>query len=160
MKAKPETFPISIRRGSASVKIYREKKSSGIYFRVSFYAGGKRCGLNFADLDTAKTEAAAKAFQLSRGDVDAVKITGQDRVVYGRALEAIRPFGVELDSAALEYAGAKTVLGGHSLIEAAGFYMRHHGQTTNSGIGFPFATSGVGRPAKSLIVTFSASIPR
>lgn len=33
-------------------------------------------------------------------------------------------------------------------------------QATNSGMGFPFATSGVGRPAKSLIVTFSASMPR
>lgn len=128
MKTKSEKFPISVRRGSSVVKIYRDKtKTSGTYYRVSFYKGGKRCGLNFADLGEAKTEAEAKAAQLSRGDIDALHITGKDRLIYGRALEAIRPFDVPLDAAALEFAEAKKILSGFSLSDAARFYMRHHG---------------------------------
>ena len=111
------------------VKIYRDKtKASGTYFRVSFYMGGKRCGLNFADLDAAKAEAEAKAAQLSRGDLDALHITGKDRLIYGRALEAVRPLDVALDAAALEFAEAKKLLDGFPLTEAAHFYMRHHGR--------------------------------
>ena len=127
MKAKADKFPLSVRRGSATVKIYRERKPSGDYFRVSFYKGTVRHGLNFTDLNAAKSEAEAKAAQLSRGDIDAMAVTGRDRVVYARALEAIRPLGVPLDSAALEYSEAKKVLDAHSLAEAARFYMRHHG---------------------------------
>lgn len=129
MKLKTQKFPIAIRRGSSVVKIYEDKtKASGNYYRVTFYMGGKRCGLNFADLDKAKTEAEAKAAQLSRGDLDALQITGKDRLIYGRALEAVRPLDVALDAAALEYADAKKVLGGFPLAEAARFYMRYHGR--------------------------------
>ena len=128
MKTKSEKFPLSIRRGSSVVKIYQESKTSGTYYRVSFYMGGRRCGLNFPDLDKAKAEAEAKAAQLSRGDLDALHITGKDRLIYGRALEAVRPLDVTLDAAALEYADAKKVLAGFSLAEAAHFYMRHHGR--------------------------------
>jgi len=128
MKTKIEKFPLSVKRGSATVKIYREKKASGNYFRVSFYKGSVRCGLNFADLDAAKKEAEAKAAQLSRGDLDALQITGKDRLIYGRALEAIRPLGMALDAAAIEFTEAKKTLDGFSLSEAARFYMRHHGR--------------------------------
>jgi integrase len=110
------------------VKIYRESKPSGDYFRVSFYMGGKRCGRNFADFETAKQEAEAKAAQLSRGDLDVLQLTGKDRLVYGRALEAVRPFEMPLDAAAIEFSEAKKVLDGFSLIDAARFYMRHHGR--------------------------------
>ncbi|PAW76990.1 MAG: hypothetical protein B9S32_12865 [Verrucomicrobia bacterium Tous-C9LFEB] len=128
MKTKLSKFPITVQRGSSVVKIYREStKTSGTYYRVSFYKGGKRCGLNFTDLDKAKLEAEAKAAQLSRGDLDALQITGKDRLIYGRALEAVRPFNLPLDAAALEFAEAKKLIGGFSLNDAARFYMRHHG---------------------------------
>jgi len=128
MKTKAETFPLIVRRGSSVVKIYRDDtKASGTYYRVSFYMGGRRCGLNFNDLAEAKSEAEAKAAQLSRGDLDALHITGKDRLIYSRALEAIRPLEMPLDAAATEYAEAKKHLGGFALMEAARFYMRHHG---------------------------------
>jgi len=111
-----------------TVKIYREEKAAGTYYRVGYYLGAKRCWLHCATLDEAKKEAAAKAAQLSRGDVDAAQLTGRDRLVYGRALEALRPTGATLDSAAIEYAEARKLLGAHSLIEAVRFYIRHHGQ--------------------------------
>ena len=118
-------FPIAIKSGSCEVKIYRDRN----YYRVSYYLGGKRHRQIFGDLEEAEAEATAKAKQLAQGDIDAAQLTGRDRLAYGRALDAIRLLGVSLEAAALEYAEAKkTLLQGHSLAEAARFYMRHHGQ--------------------------------
>lgn len=130
-RAKSEKFPITIKSGSSRVKIYQDpRKGGGTYFKVAFYLGGKRQQKSFADLDEAKKEAQAKAAQLSRGDIDAAQLTGKDRLIYGRALEAIRPFNIPLDAAAIDYAEARKVLGVHSLMEASRFFMKHN----NAGI--------------------------
>ena len=121
-------FPITVRAGSSTVKIYRDRKPSGEYYRVVFHLGGRRHRLNFRDLEAAKAEAQAKAAQLARGDVDAVQLTGRDRLVYGRALDAIKEFGLPLDVAAIEYAQARKALDGHNLADAVSFYTRHHGR--------------------------------
>lgn len=128
MKKKSEKFPLTVKAGSSTVKIYRDRKPSGDYFRVVYHLGGKRHRLNFRDLDAARTEAAAKAAQLARGDVDAVQLTGKDRLTYGRALDAIRDFDIPLDAAAIDYAQARKILGGYTLSDAARFFMRHHGK--------------------------------
>jgi integrase len=125
-KEKSDKFPISVKAGSSSVKIYRDRKRSGDYFRLVFYLGGKRNRLNFNSLETAKAEAAAKVTLLARGDMDAVQLTGKDRLIYGRAVDAIKATGVALDAAATEYAQAAKTLAGHSLLDAANFYMRYH----------------------------------
>ena len=118
-------FPLTVRAGSTALKIYRDRKRSGDYFRLVYYLGGKRHRLNFKSLDAARREAFAKAAQLSRGDVDALQLNGKDRQIYGRALHALMPTGVALDAAATEYAQAARTLAGHSLLEAVNFYMRH-----------------------------------
>jgi integrase len=125
-RAKGDGFPLTVRAGSSTVKIYRDRKESGEYFRVVYHLGGKRHRLNFHELEAAKTEALAKAAQLARGDVDAVQLTGRDRLAYGRALDAVKEFEIPLDAAAIEYAQARKVLNGHSLIDAARFFMRHY----------------------------------
>jgi integrase len=127
MTTKRVRFPIHIKRGSSIVKIYRDRQPSGTYYRVVYHLGGKRHRLHFNDLDRAHAEAEAKAAQLSRGDIDAMQLTGKDRLVYGRALEAVRNFDVPLDGVALEYAEARKVLDGVPLLDAARFYARHHG---------------------------------
>ena len=127
-KAKRDRFPIVIKRGSCAVKIYRDRKPAGTYYRVCYHLGGKRLRLNFADLEEAKDEAEAKAAQLSRGDMDAIQISGKDRLIYGRALDAVKDYGVPLDAVALEYSGARKLLDGVSLGDAARFYARHHGK--------------------------------
>ena len=127
-KAKPEKFPITVKAGSSSVKIYRDDSKGTPYYVVAYHLGSKRQRLSFTDLDTAKNEATAKAAQLSRGDIDATQLNGKDRLTYGRALDAIKAFDIPLDAAAIEYAEARKILKGHSLIESARFYMRHHGQ--------------------------------
>ena len=128
MKAKRQRFPIVVKRGSSVVKIYRDRKPTGTYYRVAYHIGGKRHRLHFNDLERATSEAEAKASQLSRGDVDAAQLTGKDRLVYGRAIEAIKEHGLPLDSVAFEYNEARKLLNGVSLIDAARFYSRHHGE--------------------------------
>ncbi|CEF48585.1 unnamed protein product, partial [uncultured bacterium] len=128
MKAKRIRFPIIVKRGSSTVKIYRDRKATGIYYRVAYHLGGKRHRLHFNDLEKATSEAEAKAAQLSRGDVDAMQLSGKDRLVYGRAVEAVREHDVPLDAAALEYSEARKILNGVGLVDAARFYARHHGR--------------------------------
>jgi hypothetical protein len=120
MKTKRNRFPIIVKRGSSVVKIYLDHKPTGTYYRVAYHLGGKRHRLNFVDLDKAKMEAEAKAAQLSRGDVDAMQISGKDRLVYGRAMEAVKETGVHLDAAALEYAQARKILDGVPLLMRRG----------------------------------------
>src|SRR5262245_33164948 len=40
-------FPIVVKRGSCAVKIYRDRKPEGTYYRVAYHLGGKRHRLNF-----------------------------------------------------------------------------------------------------------------
>ena len=149
-------FPLAVKAGSTVVKIYRDRKPSGDYFRLVYYLGGKRHRLNFRCLEDARTEAVAKAAQLARGDVDAVQLTGRDRLTYGRALDAIKDTGVALDAAAIEYAQAAKALAGHSLIDAVNFYMSHHGSgvtgrmVVDAASDFQQAKSGAGRSAAYL----------
>jgi integrase len=128
MKAKHHRFPIIVKRGSSVVKVYRDLKPTGTYYRVAYHIGGRRHRLHFNNLEKATSEAEAKASQLSRGDVDAMQLSGKDRLVYGRAVEAIREYGVPLDAAALEYNEARKILDGVALVDAARFYARHHGR--------------------------------
>jgi integrase len=127
MMAEKPKFPMTVRRGSCVVKIYRDRRPSGEYFRVIYYLGGKRHRLVFSSLADAKAEADAKASQLARGDIDAAQLSGQDRLIYGRALEAIRYLEIPLDAAALEYADARKSLGDYTLLEAVRFFVRHRG---------------------------------
>ena len=53
MKAKRHRFPIIVKRGSSVVKIYRDRKPTGTYYRVAYHIGGKRHRLNFNDLEKA-----------------------------------------------------------------------------------------------------------
>src|SRR5215469_12246857 len=120
-------FPIVVKRGSCTVKIYRDRKSEGTYYRVTYHLGGKRHRLNFSNLKEATDEAEAKASQLSRGDVDAAQLSGKDRLEYGRAKDAVKEFDLALDAVAIEYKEARKLLDGVPLIDAARFYARHHG---------------------------------
>jgi integrase len=128
MNKKRIRFPIVVKRGSSVVKIYRDRKPTGTYYRVAYHLGGKRHRLHFNDLEEATNEAKAKAAQLSRGDVDAAQLTGKDRLVYGRAVEAVKEHGAPLDAVAIEYSQARKLLDGVSLLDAARFYVGHCGR--------------------------------
>jgi integrase len=55
-----------------------------------------------------------------------VQLSGRDRLIYGRALDAVKEFNLPLDAAAIEYSEARKLLDGAPLVDAARFYARHH----------------------------------
>ena len=128
MKAKRISFPIVVKRGSCAVKIYRDRKPTGTYYRVAYHIDGKRHRLHYNDVEKAIAEAEAKAAQLSRCDGAAATFSGRDRHVYERALEEIKDFDVPLDAVAHEYKEARKLLDGVPIVDAARFYSRHHGR--------------------------------
>jgi integrase len=121
-------FPIVVKRGSCAVKIYRDRKPEGTYYRVAYHLGGKRHRLNFNDLQAATNEAEAKASQLSQGYVDAAQLKPDDRLEYGRAKHAVKEFNLPLDAIAIEYSEAMKLVDGVPLVDAVRFYARHHRQ--------------------------------
>jgi integrase len=136
MKKKRQRFPIVVKRGSCSVKIYRDRKTEGTYYRVVYYTettvDGKeireRHRMNFRDVQQATNEAEAKASWLSRLDGDALRFSGRDRHIYASALDAVKEFNLPLDTVANEYKQARNLLDAVPLIDAARFYARHHGK--------------------------------
>ena len=109
------TIPDCRKRGLSEVKIYRDRKSEGMYYHVVYYTKtsvdgkevSKRHRLNFSDPQEATNEAEAKASWLSRLDGDALQFSGCDRHIYARALDAVKEFDVPLDTVAGEYADAR-----------------------------------------------------
>ena len=51
-----------------------------------------------------------------------MQFSGKDRLIYGRALEAVKDHGLPLDAVALEYSEARKHLDGVSVVDAAKFY--------------------------------------
>ena len=121
--SKPK-FPVAVRRGHTVVKIYRTPSRGCEAFTVSYYLGEKRQRVTFADLGLAMTEAETVANKLSTGEVNVLTLTSQDRLAYIRAIEALKPTGVPLEMAAMQFAEAQTLLEGVSLLEAARFYVK------------------------------------
>jgi hypothetical protein len=73
---------------------------------------------SFSSLQPAKDEAAAKATSLSTGDVTALSLSGDDRLSYVRAMEALGPLNVRVEMAATEYAKYWQKMGGDFFKEA------------------------------------------
>jgi integrase len=124
-------FPIVVKRGSSAVKIYRDPKREGTYYRVVYYlpdrdGKSRRHRLNFRDLEAATNEAELKASHLSRMDRYASEFDGKDRLEYARAKDELKEFDLPLDKIAIEYKDARKVLNGVPLIEAARFYEKHN----------------------------------
>ena len=114
-----QTFPLEVKRGNATVKIYRREKKGYEEFRLAYYdADGTRKLQSFSSLQAAKDEAAAKATSLSTGDVTALSLSGDDRLSYVRAMEALGPLNVRVEMAATEYAKYWQKMGGDFFKEA------------------------------------------
>jgi len=114
-----QIFPLEVKRGNATVKIYRREKNGYEEYRLSYYdADGSRKLQSFSCLQTAKDEAAAKATSLSTGDVTALSLSGDDRLSYVRAMEALKPIKVRVEMAATEYARYWQQMGGDFFKEA------------------------------------------
>ena len=123
--SKPK-FPITVKRGHTIVKIYRTPSRGCDAYTVSYYLGDKRVRKTFADLGLATTEAETVANKLSTGEVNVLTLTSGDRLSYIRAIEALKPTGVPLEMAAMQFAQAYALLEGGSLVEAARFFVKRN----------------------------------
>ncbi len=123
-----DIFPLEVKRGNAAVTIYRIKNRHYVEYRLAWYGpDGKRQVKSFSDPQQAKDEAAAKVNELSRGEVVSLDLTGEDRLAYIRAVETLKPFGVPLEMAAMQFAEASKLLPrAVSLVDAAKFYRKRN----------------------------------
>jgi integrase len=117
-----------VKRGHTIVKIYRTPTRGCEAYTVVHYLGKKRQRKAFADLDLARTEAECIANKLSTGELDVLTLTSDDRLSYVRAVEALKPTGVPLEIAAMQFAEAHNLLEGGSLLEAARFHLKQNPQ--------------------------------
>jgi integrase len=122
-----DTFPITVKKGHATVKIYKVKNRDLTNYCVSYVDATGRQRRNFADLEVAKREAAKIGDDLNKGDLEALKLTGADKHIYTQACEALAASGsrLPLSIAAHEFARARSILGGDNIVEAARFYKKH-----------------------------------
>jgi integrase len=123
--SKPK-FPVVVKRGHTTVKIYLTPYRGSDGFTVVHYVGTKRQRKLFSDFGLAKLEAERIANTLSAGELKASQLTNEDSLAFARATQALMPTGVSLEMAAVEYADAWKILNGTSLLEAARFYARMH----------------------------------
>ena len=120
-----QRFPITVKKGHATVKVYKVKNRLLTNYTVSYVDGDGRKRKTFADLEKAKEKASNVADNLNKGDLEALKLTGGDKQIYTQACEAIKGTGIQLLSAAHEFARAFAVLGGAHIVEAARYYKKH-----------------------------------
>lgn len=74
----------------------------------------------------AVTEAETIATKLSEGELNVLTLRSEDRLAYVRAVEALKPTGVPLEIAALQFAEAAKILEGASLLDAARHFAKQH----------------------------------
>jgi integrase len=127
-KPTSEHFPIVIKKGFATVKIYRitnRKRKNYVTYTVSYPSPNGRARCDFADLAEAKREANIKARSILGFDAQRLNLSGDDARHYSQACDTIRPTGLPLHSVAHEFARAFDILGGAHIVEAARYYKKH-----------------------------------
>ena len=122
-------FPVTIKRGSAQVKIYRTVSHGCELFVLSFYQDGKRIRPSFSNFEEARDEAEILANRLGSTDAAVLKLTGADLSAYQRARQHLDPLGVAIEIAAAQFSDAKRKLGSVPLHEAVEFYLKRNPKT-------------------------------
>jgi hypothetical protein len=122
--------PVEIKRGNVTVKIYagRNRVPDKVYpqFTLVYYDGSQRKKLRFADISDAKREAELVATKLANGENEVLRLTSTDRAIYMQAVAHLRPLGIPLNVAVLEYISAvKSLPEGTTLKQAVDLIRRH-----------------------------------
>ncbi|MCI0536745.1 MAG: hypothetical protein L0Z50_16125 [Verrucomicrobiales bacterium] len=122
----PDSFPVEVKRGNVTVKIYRTDNKGYEEFKLVYYgADGKRKFKAFANYADAKSEADKVNASFSTGNAETLVLSSKEAAIYRRTLDILRPLSAELDLAAREYADAKAILGSDSIKDAATYYLKH-----------------------------------
>ena len=122
---KSPTFPLILTKGNSRVTIYRQdrtKRGKGESFLVAFYEGSKRRLRAFASYPAARAAADKITCSVNEGDVRALVLNAGQKAEYLRAVEALRPTGLPLDVAAIQFAEALVLLKTRPLSEAVSYF--------------------------------------
>ena len=121
-----DRFPLIVKKGHASVKVYEVQNRKRKNYTVSYLTAGQgRVRKTFADLELAKREAHIIALNLAEGDLEALKLTGEDKQIYTEAQRSIAPTGANLMVVANEYARCFDILGHGGIVEACRYFAKH-----------------------------------
>lgn len=122
----PKVFPFKAGRGNATATIYRTTSRGYDEYKLPYTDAAGRRFHRFSTYDAARAKGNEMLTQLTSGQGDAIMLTGEDRRAFLRAKEVLKPSGVALEMAALQFAEATSILAGASLMEAARFYKTKH----------------------------------
>jgi integrase len=122
-------FPMPVKRGNVTVKIYRQKARGYVSFTVAHRdETGRLERATFSKLAEAGEYAGSLAERLNSGNGLPLVLDGPDRMAYTRAIENLAPMRVPLDVATSEYAQAVQLLEGRaSLAEAVRCFVKRQG---------------------------------
>jgi integrase len=128
----PEKWPYRVKNGNSTVPIYYRETSKGYdEFKVAWYDAEHRMKFkSFADFEEAKKYAGSVNAAISKGDVQALTLTSNDRLSYLRAVESLKGLEVPLDWAVNDYTQARSRLGGHTLQEAVDCFLKSRPNVT------------------------------
>ncbi len=122
----PETGKIiTVKKGSALVKIYPTLNRGKQLFMVTWFVAGRRHRRNFAGEAEARKEANLVATKLSAGEAQVLMLTSSDRESYLEAKRLLAPLGVPLHDAIRDYVAARTLLQEDALLPAVRYYQSH-----------------------------------
>jgi hypothetical protein len=121
-----EKFPIRVEKNGVTVPVYRVRSGRGyVSYVICYRENGARKKQGFATVSEAVRAAKKAAGYIASGHTRAVKLGPEDALAYLRAAAVLKPFRVQVESAASEYAAALKVLGKRaSVLEAARHFAR------------------------------------
>ncbi len=121
-----KAFPKVIKEGHTKAIIYKYANRDSVSYTVAWYEGESRKRKVFADLGDAELHAQARVGQLSNGTAQVLRLDGEELLAYVRAREAVKEFGLALDTMAYEYRDAKRLVRGRSLVDVGSYYARQN----------------------------------
>jgi integrase len=130
---KSDDFPLTLKRGSSVVKIYRHQDNGYEVYTLVYYLHGERKRPTFASLEAARDEADRVLDQINNGEPDVLTLTNTERLAYLRAKQVLEKLNVPVDVAAIQFAHATDQLNGHgTLADAVAYYVKTRPQMLKS----------------------------
>lgn len=120
---KTEKFPLTITEKGVSAVIRKTAKVKDgkklNYFIVEYTLLGERQQVWRSDLSIAKGVARDACIKIANGDQSALELRNGERLAYTRAIEALSPVRIPIDTACRDFADALQILGGKASVTEA-----------------------------------------
>lgn len=127
MHKEPGKWPRLVKRGDATVRIYRIKNRGAIAYQVYYRLAGKKRLRNFARFSDAHAHAEEQALLKDSNRIAVASMHDHDREAYTTAVRMLKPLDIPLVEAVRAFVAATTELGGRgSLVSAAKDYRERH----------------------------------